>query len=105
MLNEPFRILDNIPLIWCFASFETYQSRLVEIVTQKRGLADTLRSAQLIHFHASYSHNTQSATRAKIVPCVRGGGETKREMKNESGVRVIACSGDTWSLSGEEILG
>lgn len=26
MLNEPFRILDNIPLIWCFASFETYQS-------------------------------------------------------------------------------
>lgn len=65
MLNEPFGILDNIPLIWCFASFETYQSRLVEIVTQKRGLADTLRSAQFIHFHASYSHNTQSATRAR----------------------------------------
>lgn len=75
----------------------------MEIVTQKPGLADTLRSAQLIRFHASYSHNTRR--RGKIVPCVRGGGETKREMKNESGVRVIACSGDTWSLSGEEILG
>ena len=38
MLNEPFRILDNIPLIWCFASFETYQSGVLEIVTQKWGL-------------------------------------------------------------------
>lgn len=26
-------------------------------------------------------------------------------MKSEEGVRVIACSRDTWSLSGEEILG
>lgn len=40
MLNEPFQILDNIPLMWCFASFETYQSRVLEIVTQKRGLTD-----------------------------------------------------------------
>lgn len=28
MLNEPFRILDNIPLIMCLASSETCQSRL-----------------------------------------------------------------------------
>lgn len=40
MLNEPFGILDNIPLIWCFASFETYQSGGLEIATQKRGLTD-----------------------------------------------------------------
>lgn len=26
-------------------------------------------------------------------------------MKSEEGVQVIACSRDTWSLSGEEILG
>lgn len=26
-------------------------------------------------------------------------------MKSEEGIPVIACSRDTWSLSGEEILG
>lgn len=48
MLNEPFRILDNIPLIWCFASFETYQSRVLEIVTQKRGLTDAPQPKQQV---------------------------------------------------------
>lgn len=48
MLNEPFRILDNIPLIWCFASFETYQSRLLEIVTQTQGLADAPQPTQQV---------------------------------------------------------
>lgn len=48
MLNEPFRILDNTPLIWCFASFETYQSRVLEIVTQKRGLTDAPQPTQQV---------------------------------------------------------
>ena len=48
MLNEPFGILDNIPLIWCFASFETHQSGVLEIVTQKRGLADAPRPTQQV---------------------------------------------------------
>lgn len=72
MLNEPFRILDNIPLIWCFASFETYQSRLLEIVTQTQGLADAPQPTQqvfsvlsaftgpryaclVIHFHTNFT--------------------------------------------------
>lgn len=36
MLNEPFGILDNIPLIWCFASFQTYESRALEIATPSK---------------------------------------------------------------------
>lgn len=55
MLNEPFRILDNIPLIMCFASFETYQSRLLEIVTQKRGLTDAPQPTQLVPMYFLHS--------------------------------------------------
>lgn len=55
MLNEPFRILDNIPLITCFASFETYQSRLLEIVTQKRGLTDAPQPTQPVPLYFLHS--------------------------------------------------
>ncbi len=48
MLNEPFQILDNVPLIWCFASLETYQSGVLEIVTQKRGLTDAPKPTQQV---------------------------------------------------------
>lgn len=56
MLNEPFGIFDNIPLIWCFASFETYQSHILEIVTQKRGLTDAPQPAQQVFNYMLYSH-------------------------------------------------
>lgn len=134
MLNEPFRILDNIPLIWCFASFETYQSRVLEIATQKRGLADAPQPKQrklffffmsslyslvlcyvcpLIHFHTNFTQPlnlcicipTCASAQESSCACVFREGEMKWEMKSEEGVRVIACSRDTWSLSGEEILG
>lgn len=128
MLNEPFRIPDNIPLIWCFASFETYQSRVLEIVTQKQGLADAPQPTQqvfsalaclhyvcpLIHFHTNCTQlrnlyciciPTYSTPRHRNRHAsVCRGGEKKWELKSEEGVQILACSWDTWSLSWEEIL-
>lgn len=126
MLNEPFGILDNIPLIWCFASFETHQSGVLEIATQKRGLPyapqPTKVSSELpvpavqryvcplIRFHTSSTPPLNlcvpTCATAQESSCagVCRGGET-REMKSEEGALVIARSPDTWSLSGEEIPG
>lgn len=114
----------------CFASFETYQSRVLEIVTQKRGLTDAPQPTQqvfsvlpvlfglqyvcpLIRFHTNFPQPLNlcicipSCTPAQELSCacVCRGGKKKWEMKSEEGVWVIACSRDTWSLSGEEIPG
>ncbi len=124
MLNEPFGILDNIPLIWCFASFETCQSGVLEIVTQKRGLTDAPRvpsvlsllygtSAPLVHFHTNHSQPLSRicipylrlGTGTKLCWSLEGEGRRNERWKSEEGARVIACSPDTWSLSGEELRG
>lgn len=129
MLNEPFQILDNIPLIMCFTSFETYQSRVLEIVTQKarphwRPTANPTRFFSTpcplwftvclpSHFHTDLPQLLNLCICIPSCPlaqklscaCVCRGGRKKWEMKSEEGVWVIACSRDTWSLSGEEIPG
>lgn len=110
ILNEPFEILDNIPLIWCFASFETCRSGVLEIATQRRGLSDAPQPTQvssafsalqlvrrLVHFHTNHAVNLHCYQRlgrfitAQVVHEFAGKEEKKGEMKSEEGMRVIAC--------------